>query len=131
MCCTIRSFKNKGCPLNTQTIPRLELLAALLSRLLSSVASAPGPELVLGEPVCYTDSKIARFWIRGYGMEWRQFVQNCVNEIRSLIPTKYWHHCSGETNLADLPSRGVDLSELTESTLWFRIPHHIYEPEKL
>ena len=87
--------------------------------------------MVLGEPVCYTDSKIALFWIRGYEREWRQFVQNRVNEIRSLIPTNCWHHCSGETNPADLPSRGVDLAELTETTLWFTIPHHMCEPEQL
>ena len=74
--------RTRVAPLNKQTIPRLELLAALLlSRLLSSVASALGPELVLGEPVCYTDSKIALFWIRRYEKEWRQFVQNRVNEI--------------------------------------------------
>ena len=58
--CVVRFVvsRTRVAPLNTQWIPRLELLAALLlSRLLSSVASALGPELVLGEPVCYTDSK--------------------------------------------------------------------------
>ena len=34
-------------------------------------------------------------------------------------------------NAADLPSRGANPSELTESTCWFTIPHHVCEPEQL
>ena len=59
------------------TIPRLELLSALLlARLMSTVQTALEPELALGEPVCSTDSQVALFWICGENREWKQFVQN-------------------------------------------------------
>ena len=124
--------KTRVAPLSAQTIPRLELLAALLlARLLSSVASALGPEHPLGEPLCFTDSKIALCWIRGFDKEWKQFVENRVREIRSLVPEKCWYHCAGNVNPADLPSRGADLSELgtciPES--WLTLPPGLCEPE--
>ncbi|KAL5457182.1 hypothetical protein EMCRGX_G034427 [Ephydatia muelleri] len=90
-----------------------------------------GPEHPLGEPLCFTDSKIALCWIRGFDKEWKQFVENRVREIRSLVLEKCWYHCAGNVNPADLPSRGADLSELgtciPES--WLTLPPGLCEPE--
>lgn len=79
--------KTRVAPIGVMTIPRLELLAALLlSRLLSHITSAILPEQFLDKPMCFTDSMIVLHWIRGFDKEWKQFVQNRVNEIRSLVP---------------------------------------------
>ena len=48
------------------TIPRLELLSALLlSKLINGVHAALEPELQLSDPLCISDSKVALFWIQG------------------------------------------------------------------
>ena len=52
-----------------------------------------------------------------------------MNEIRSLVPSGCWYHCPGEQNPADLPSRGVNLSQLIDSTLWMTGPPWISDPE--
>ena len=102
--------KTRVAPLQTQTIPRLELLSALLlSRLIVSVLNSLKsmlPQLVLK---CYTDSQVALFWICGTDKKWKPFVQKRVAEIRRNIPPPCWSHCAGETNAADLPSRGLPL----------------------
>ncbi|KAL5491930.1 hypothetical protein EMCRGX_G017306 [Ephydatia muelleri] len=121
--------KTRVAPLCTQTIPRLELLSALLlACLLSSITQALEPEQVLDRPVCYTDSKITLYWIRRFDKEWKQFVQNRVNEVRSLVPIDSWYHCPGEQNPADLPSRGAHMLQLIDSTLWINGPSWISDP---
>ncbi|KAL5490750.1 hypothetical protein EMCRGX_G015929, partial [Ephydatia muelleri] len=115
--------KSRVAPVKGHSIPRLELLAALLlARLISSLESALSSEIDLMPSMCYTDSKVALYWIKGESQEWRQFVQNRVNEIRTLVPAQHWKHCSGHGNPADLPSRGVSLSELSSKSVWLNGP---------
>jgi hypothetical protein len=111
--------KTRVSPLKTQTIPRLELLSALLlARLMSNVTYSLTPRLALEEPICFTDSQVALFWIQGTGRDWKPFVQNRVNEICRLVPLEYWRHCSGKENPADIPSRGMTPHGLSVSSLW-------------
>ena len=52
-------------PVKVQTIPRLELLSALLlAKLISSVSSALEQEMEFNTLFCFTDSKVALCWIR-------------------------------------------------------------------
>ena len=123
--CVVRlvSSKTRVSPAKEHTIPRLELLAALLlARLLSCVESALMEEVPLEPPICYTDSKVALYWIKGVSREWKQFIENRVAEIRRLVPVECWMHCPGKENPADLPSRGVSVEELMNNHLWFNGP---------
>eukprot|EP00731_Ephydatia_muelleri_P024188 Em0016g459a len=109
--------------LNKQTIPRLELLSSLLlSKLVYSVTNAIKSEYTLEKPCCYTDSIVALYWITGLRKEWKQFVENRVNQIRQLVPAEHWRHCPGTSNPADLPSRGTSLTDPAISALWWNGP---------
>jgi hypothetical protein len=126
--------KTRVSPISGQTFPRLELLSALLlAKLMMSVVSALEQELTLSPPTCYTDSKVALYWILGFDKEWKQFVQNRACEIRKLLPTAHWKHYRGQDNPADLPSRGIPLAELAASSLWWHGPSSLknndVEPE--
>ena len=62
--------KTRVAPISSVTIPRLELLSAvLLSKLITSVRYALMSELQLDEAVCFTDSKVSLFWIQGIDHE--------------------------------------------------------------
>ena len=90
--------RTRVAPLQTITIPRLELLSALLlSRLLATVSSALEYTLPDLEIECYTDSTLALYWIKGANKEWRPFVHNRVNEIRKTTSLEMWHHFPGVT----------------------------------
>ena len=121
--------KTRVSPLKSQTIHRLELLSALLlAHLMDSITTCLESELTLSTPVCYTDSKVALFWIKGITKMWKQFVQHQVSEIRKVLPTNCWKHCAGVENPADLPSRGMNPAELSLSNLWIHGPKWLREP---
>lgn len=96
---------------------------------LVSVSSSLESELKLAQPICYTDSKVALYWILDSDKEWKQFLQNRVCEIRKLLPWAWWKHCCGQDNLADLPPRGLSQAELTVSYLWWHGPSSLEEAE--
>ena len=139
---TLVASKTRVTPLKQQTIPRLELLSALLlARLMSSVMQALQSEVCFSKCYCFTDSTVALHWILGVDKSWKPFVQNIVAEIRGLFSPDCWSHCAGQDNPADLPSRGITPRELAESDLWPTEPvwlknadlgrsHHSQMPEE-
>ena len=120
--------KTRVSPIGGTSIPRLELLSALLlSKLMASVQAAIEPETSLCAPLCFTDSKAALYWIRGVKHNWKQFVENRVTTIRSLVEPQCWKHCPGKENPADIPSRGTSASLLATTAIWLDGPDWLYE----
>ena len=54
--------KARVSPVSKQTIPRLELLSALLlAKLIAAVSAALEPDITLSEVTCFTDSKVSLY----------------------------------------------------------------------
>ena len=49
-------------------------------------------------------------------------MQNRVIEIRGLIPSEFWFHCSSEQNIADTASRGTMATNLLKNDEWWNGP---------
>jgi ferric iron reductase protein FhuF len=89
---------------------------------MAKVTSALESVISIDKIKCWTDSITALFWIQGKEKEWKTFVENRVNEIRSLVPVECWSHTPGRDNPADIPSRGAKASQLQTSDTWFHGP---------
>ncbi|KAK6175232.1 hypothetical protein SNE40_013739 [Patella caerulea] len=125
------SSKTRIAPINSQTIPRLELLSALiLARLVNTTQKALECELQIDGIHCWTDSKVAYYWIRQEEREWKQFIQNRVEEIRKLVSARSFNHCPGLQNPADIPSRGMNPFEFVNNSLWIKGPEWLINFEE-
>ena len=117
-------------PLSKLSIPRLQLLSALiLARLIGTVMSAIQSVINIEKIHCWTDSLTALFWIQGRDKEWKMFVENRVIEIRSWVQTECWSHCPGVDNPADIPPRGMTATQLKNNRVWFHGPSWLVEIE--
>uniref|UniRef100_A0A1X7TZ72 Uncharacterized protein n=1 Tax=Amphimedon queenslandica TaxID=400682 RepID=A0A1X7TZ72_AMPQE len=94
--CSLVASKMRVASAQAQSIPRLELLGAILLSRLSKYSS------------------IVLHWIRETDKNWKPFVRHHIMEIREKIREKCWNHCRGEDNPADLPSHGILKNGVTE-----------------
>ena len=103
------------------TLPRLELMGALLAARLSNYF-LDALSSIQWKVTFWTDSQVALGWIQGDPYRWKDFVKNRVDSIRVLTKPSSWHHCPGILNPADLASRGVSAPVLVDSSCWWNGP---------
>ena len=111
--------KTKVAHIKSQSIPRLELCAALLgARLLKSTLKAINQlNLQTGIQYAWTDSTIVLSWLSREPSHWSTFVSNRVSEIQGQNSFG-WNHVRSEDNPADPASRGIDQG----NSLWWKGP---------
>ncbi|GFW90678.1 integrase catalytic domain-containing protein, partial [Trichonephila clavipes] len=111
--------KSRIPPLNCVTLPRLELLGALVAARLASKEK----KIVNFKRSCsqyhWTDSKIVLFWIKCNKTRWKLFVANRVKEITCLTDPHSWYHCAGKENPADFLSRELSADCLVSNSRWW------------
>ncbi len=124
----IIASKTRVAPLTPVSIPRLELLAAVLGLHLS-LAIAEALEIPISMVRFWCDSMNVLLWIRGRGRQFRPFVANRVGVIQSHTNPEQWQYVATQENPADLCSRGCRVAQLISSEIWWRGPKFLQKIE--
>ena len=119
--------KGRITPIKPVSIPKLELLSAvLLVRLMNTVVSLL-PDFSFQKMEFFTDSSTVLYWLNGNLKDWNQFVLKRINEITTKSAVSDWGHIPSHLNRSDLPTRGVDGSNVNSLEKWYVIT----EPNEL
>ena len=126
--------KTRVAPVKSLTLPRLELMGALLAARLA-VFCKIALKLDDAEVQAYTDSTIALNWIKGDAIKFKTFIANRIISIQEKVPADQWYHCPGSDNPADLASRGILAKDLVDCKKWLNGPdwmkiHKVYPKSK-
>uniref|UniRef100_A0A6B0VB60 Putative transposable element n=1 Tax=Ixodes ricinus TaxID=34613 RepID=A0A6B0VB60_IXORI len=119
--------KSRVAPIKRLTLPRLELMAAVIGR---RIGQYLGVVMNIQEVFYWTDSMITLHWIRGSAAKWKPFVANRVIEIQAGGGPSAWKHCPGLENPADLMTRGISAEDLQTSKLWWWGPTWLVKAEE-
>ena len=114
--------KSRVAPLKTLTLPQLELMApSICVRLANFISQALKPRLPNLKFYLWSDSEIVLHWLQST-KPLKQFAANRAKEVKKLFLVSKWHHCPTRDNPADLLTRGINSTQLHDSSLWLDGP---------
>lgn len=124
--------KSKVAPLSVISVPRLELVSAvMLADLMHMVLQTLSGQISFSKIFAWSDSTVVLTWIKNPPFRWKPFIANRVSRIQEKICSSFWHHVDTNHNPADCATRGLSPAELLNCTLWWAGPPFLCQHEEL
>ncbi|XP_062713981.1 uncharacterized protein LOC134290796 [Aedes albopictus] len=127
--CSLVQAKSKVAPLKPCTIPRLELMAAVLgARMVSTIKESHNLEIQ--RVYLWTDSRTVHSWIRSDLWRYRIFTALRVGEILNRTMASDWRWVPTRLNVADEVTKWSNGPKLETDSRWYKGPSFLYLPEE-
>ena len=120
---------NRG---SLKTVPRIELNSAQVAvELFEQIKAELMNDVNVDEIFFWTDSMSNLRYINSQTARFHKFVSNRVAYILNSMTAAMWNHVPGDSNPADLLSRGIgNVENFGESDIWFRGPEFLLQPHE-
>ena len=110
--------RSRVAPLKTQTLPRLELMAATIAkRVASFICSSVNSTYECLSVQLWSDNQIVLHWLNSQ-KKLKPFVASHVQEITQMFPAASWKYVPTADNPADLLTRGIIAGSIALSRVW-------------
>ncbi|XP_068151988.1 uncharacterized protein [Drosophila tropicalis] len=126
--CSLVASKTRVAPLKPVSIPRMELMAAVLGLRLAKFIE-PELSVTVCQRIFWTDSKDVLCWIRSDARKYNQFVALRVGEILEDSDVLSWRWVPTQHNVADDGTKWTKMPDMTGNSRWFVGPRFLYEQE--
>ncbi|CAH8508880.1 unnamed protein product [Schistosoma rodhaini] len=128
VCSRLVTAKARVAPLKVQTIPRLELTAAVLAARMGFQLQSE-LDIKFSEVKFWTDSMIVLHYIRNEKSQFKTFIANRISTIHSLTKVDQWRFVPSKENIADFASRGVKFN-IDGVKVWEEGPSFLKKPKE-
>ena len=121
--------KTRVAPIKQLTLPKLELMAALVATRLAKFVITSFNGHYDGMLVyLWSDSQIVLHWLHSQ-KKLKQFISHHVLEITQAFPATVWNYCPSGDNPADLLTRGISY-EVFKHSFWMHGPSWLTKESK-
>ncbi|XP_055605098.1 uncharacterized protein LOC129753322 [Uranotaenia lowii] len=127
--CNLISAKTKVAPLKHCSIPRLELMAAVLGTRLKKFVME-GHTVIPRRVIFWSDSSTVLSWIQSDHRRYSQFVACRVGEILSTTNITDWRWVPSKLNIADHATKWALGPQLQADDTWFSGPEFLQKTER-
>ncbi|XP_065115485.1 uncharacterized protein [Paramisgurnus dabryanus] len=125
--CALVIGKSRVAPIKIQTIPRLELTAAVISVAMSKMLKQELKYADIEEHF-WTDSQVVLGYINNEARRFHTFVANRVQKIHLSTNPQQWRYVPTTENPADHASRGLNAGEILTSN-WLTGPSFLWKKD--